>query len=194
MTQTARRRICVATLAASFVFPPASFGFETSNVLPLTGNIEFAFTPGDDATGVITRVVDDARTQILVQAFSFTHRDIAAALIRAKRRGVDVQVLADLDQIDATEYTLIPNLAEAGVPVFTDSEHAAAHNKVMIVDTDDKIPVLILGSFNFTFSAQFRNAENLVALRGNNELNRAYVANWKRHLTHSRAFGGSPRQ
>jgi phosphatidylserine/phosphatidylglycerophosphate/cardiolipin synthase-like enzyme len=89
---------------------------------------------------------------------------------------------------------MVPNLAKAGVPVFTDSEHAAAHNKVMIIDTDARMPVLLLGSFNFTFSAQFRNAENLLALRGNDELNRAYLANWKRHLTHSRAFGGSPRQ
>ncbi len=163
-------------------------GFEASDVVPGTGTIEYAFTPGDDAAGLIVRAIDGARFQILVQAFSFTHAGIAGALIRAERRGVEVKVIADAEQIDLIDHNVIPQLVEAGIPVFTDAEHAAAHNKVMVIDAGAKASVLITGSFNFTHAAQFRNAENLLVFRGNHELTRAYLDNWMRHLKHSTRF------
>ena len=163
-------------------------GFEASDIVPGTGIIEYALTPGDDAAGLIVRAIDGARFQILVQAFSFTHAGIAGALIRAERRGVDVKVIADAEQIDLIDHNVIPQLVDAGIPVFTDAEHAAAHNKVMVIDAGEIAPVLITGSFNFTHAAQFRNAENVLAFRGNHELTRAYLENWMRHLKHSSRF------
>jgi len=163
-------------------------GFETSDIAPGIGTIEYAFTPGDDAARLIVRAIDGARFQILVQAFSFTHIEIAGALIRAERRGVDVKVIADAEQIDLIDHNVIPQLVEAGIPVFTDAEHAAAHNKVMVIDAGTKAPALITGSFNFTHAAQFRNAENVLVFRGNHELTRAYLDNWMRHLRHSTRF------
>ena len=163
-------------------------GFETSDIVPGIGTIEYAFTPGDDAARLIVRAIDGARFQILVQAFSFTHAEIAGALIRAERRGLDVKVIADAEQIDLIDHNVIPQLVEAGIPVFTDAEHAAAHNKVMVIDAGTKAPALITGSFNFTHAAQFRNAENVLVFRGNHELTRAYLDNWMRHLRHSTRF------
>ena len=170
------------------VLAQPSRGFEASDIVPGTGTIEYAFSPGDDAAGLIVRAIDGAHLQILVQAFSFTHLEIARALIRAKRRGLDVQVIADLEQIELIDHNVIPQLVEAGLPVFTDAEHAAAHNKVMVIDAGANAPVLITGSFNFTHAAQFRNAENLLVFRGNHELTRAYLDNWMRHLKHSIRF------
>jgi phosphatidylserine/phosphatidylglycerophosphate/cardiolipin synthase-like enzyme len=163
-------------------------GFEGSDIVSGTGIIEYAFTPGDDAAGLIVRAIDGARFQILVQAFGFTHAGISGALIRAERRGVDVKVIADAEQIDLIDHNVIPQLVEGGIPVFTDAEHAAAHNKVMVIDAGEKAPVLITGSFNFTHAAQFRNAENLLVFRGNHELTRVYLDNWMRHLKHSTRF------
>jgi len=170
------------------VLAQPSRGFEASDIVPGTGTIEYAFSPGDDAAGLIVRAIDGAHLQILVQAFSFTHLEIARALIRAKRRGLDVQVIADLEQIELIDHNVIPQLFEAGLPVFTDAEHAAAHNKVMVIDAEANTPVLITGSFNFTHAAQFRNAENLLVFHGNHELTRAYLDNWMRHLKHSIRF------
>jgi phosphatidylserine/phosphatidylglycerophosphate/cardiolipin synthase-like enzyme len=53
------------------------------------------------------------------------------------------------------------------VPVWIDAEHAAAHNKVMVIDNGTADAAVITGSFNFTQAAQHRNAENLLILRGN---------------------------
>ena len=102
---------------------------------------------------------------------------------------MDVKVIADAEQIDLIDHNVIPQLVEAGIPVFTDAEHAAAHNKVMVIDAGTKAPALITGSFNFTHAAQFRNAENVLVFRGNHELTRAYLDNWMRHLRHSTRFG-----
>jgi phosphatidylserine/phosphatidylglycerophosphate/cardiolipin synthase-like enzyme len=149
-------------LALLLLAQPAR-GFEASDIVSGTGTIEYAFTPGDDAAGLIVRAIDGARLKILVQAISFTHTQIAGAPIRAERRGVDVQVIADAEQIELIDHNVIPQLAEAGIPVFTDAEHTAAHNKVIVIDAGANAPVLITASFKLTHAAQFRNVENGVS-------------------------------
>jgi phosphatidylserine/phosphatidylglycerophosphate/cardiolipin synthase-like enzyme len=62
------------------------------------GSIETAFTPGDAIDSLIVNAIDGARDEVLVQAYSFTHRRIARALVRARERGVAVSVLADREQ------------------------------------------------------------------------------------------------
>ncbi|HWQ39655.1 MAG TPA: phospholipase D family protein [Burkholderiales bacterium] len=161
---------------------------ETYDAIPGSGLIEYAFTPGSDAAGLIIRTLRGARNAVYVQAFSFTHVDIARALIEAHRRGVEVQVIADAGQTEKIEHNVISRLVRAGVPVMLDAEHVSAHNKVMVIDPDGEQPVVITGSFNFTFAAQYRNAENLLVLRGNRELARAYLDNWQRHREHARRY------
>ena len=175
----------LALLVASFAFLTHAFAFEPSKVIPATGTIEFAFTPGDDAAGLIVRTIDGARSQVLVQAFSFTHREIAEALVRAHHRGLDVQVIADRDQTELVASSAMQRLVGAGLPVFMDADHSAAHNKVIVIDHDAKQPTLITGSFNFTFAAQYRNAENVLVLHGNPDLTRAFFDNWQRHREHA---------
>ena len=60
-----------------------------------TGTVQVAFTPGDPVDDILIGVIGQARQQVLVQAFSFTHKAIARALVDAHRRGVRVEVLAD---------------------------------------------------------------------------------------------------
>lgn len=156
---------------------------------PLTlssrGDAQVAFTPGDDAGALVVDAIGQARRQILVQAYGFTHRDIAEALVAAKRRGLEVSVIADRQQAEKLETSLVDWLARQGVPVWIDGDHAAAHNKVMVLDPGTPQAALITGSFNFTHAAQYRNAENLLVLRDNPLLAQAYAANWRRHRAHS---------
>lgn len=65
-------------------------------------------------------------------------------------------------------------MSQAGVPVWIDNKVSIAHNKVMIVDNYE----LISGSFNFSQSAQTRNAENVLFIK-NPELAKMYATNWK---------------
>jgi phosphatidylserine/phosphatidylglycerophosphate/cardiolipin synthase-like enzyme len=153
--------------------------------LSARGTAQVAFTPGDDAASLVVEAVHRAKQQVLVQAYSFTHKDIAQALVDAYRRGIDVRVIADPEQHEHGVTSLVAWLAERGVPVWFDGEHAAAHNKVMVIDAGSVDAAVLTGSFNFTFAAQYRNAENLLLLRGNPTLAEAYAANWRRHRLHS---------
>lgn len=175
----------IAALALLLMEAAGVPALEPADAVPGSGVIEYAFTPGGEAAALVVRAIRSARAAVYVQAFSFTHKDIARALIAAHREGVKVEVIADSSQIELIEHNVIPMLAEAGVAVLVDGEHAAAHDKVMVIDPDTQRPAVITGSFNFTFAAQYRNAENLLVLRGNRELARAYYQNWQRHRTHA---------
>ena len=177
------RALAAALLGLCLAASPALAGEALR--LESRGDIQLAFTPGDDAAGLIVATLRAAKRQVLVQAYSFTHRDIAAALVAAQRRGVDVRVIADRLQSERLETSRLAWLAAQGVPVWLDGEHAAAHDKSMVVDAGTADAVVITGSYNFTHAAQFRNAENLLVLHGNPALAEAYAANWRRHRSHA---------
>jgi phosphatidylserine/phosphatidylglycerophosphate/cardiolipin synthase-like enzyme len=181
------RGICLVLGVCLIAIAPAQ-ARQASDAVAGSGIIEYAFTPGSDAAGLIIRTLSAARMEVYVQAFSFTHREIAQALIAAHARGVKVQVVADASQTELIEHNVLPMLARAGIPVVLDAEHASAHNKTMVIDPDGERPVVVTGSFNFTFAAQYRNAENLLVLRGNRELARAYLEDWRRHRMHARRY------
>lgn len=145
------------------------------------GTVEVLFSPHDDAEAAILRVLRAARHSVRVQAFLLTSRTIAAALIEASARGVRVEVLADSEQTLRGENSQIPLLAEAGIPVALEVQYAAAHNKIMLVDAEQSGGAVITGSYNYTYSARMRNAENVLILRGNSSVLRAYLDNWTRH-------------
>lgn len=156
--------------------------------LPAQGTIEVYFTPWDDAEGALLRTIQQARHTIHVQAYAFTSRNVAWALGEAKRRGVTVEMLMDREQFGKNEHSIVRTLHGAGIPVWFETRYAAAHNKVMVIDGEDRDPVVVTGSYNFTFSAQARNAENLIILRDNAPLARAYLDNWRRHRRDAEPF------
>lgn len=148
-----------------------------------TGTMEVAFSPKNGATDVVVNAIDAARKTIYVQAYSFTSKPIAQALVRARNRGVVVKAILDKSQ-KSERYTSATYLRNNDVPVWIDSAHAIAHNKVMVIDDD----TVVTGSFNFTAAAEDKNAENVMVLRGNKELSRLYKNNWDAHLSHSNTY------
>ena len=112
-------------------------------------------------------------------AYGFTATNLAEALVRAKRRGIDVTLIQDEKSAQNNRETL-PILFAAGIEVRSDGKHAIQHNKVMLIDDD----IVITGSYNFTKSAEKRNAENIMIVRSTYAAKR-YADNWKIHWDHS---------
>jgi phosphatidylserine/phosphatidylglycerophosphate/cardiolipin synthase-like enzyme len=160
----------------------------TAAPLPAAGTVEVMFSPWDDAEGALLQAIDGAKKTIRVQAFLFTSRPLAKALIDAHRRGIDVAVLADREMLRKGDNSQVPRLAAAGIPVWLEVRYAAAHNKVMLIDAAEADGIVATGSFNYTYSAQARNAENLLLLRGNRALAAAYLKNWRRHRAEALPF------
>ncbi|MBI4988182.1 MAG: phospholipase D family protein [Rhodocyclales bacterium] len=171
----------LAGLTLLLAQPVAAFDPRPATAHAAQGTVEILFSPHDDIEAAILRVLRGARHSIHVQAYLLTSRTLAAALIEAKARGVHVEVLADREQTARGENSQIPLLVAAGIPVALEVRYAAAHNKIVLVDAADAGGAVVTGSYNFTYSARTRNAENVVILRGNPPVLRAYLDNWKRH-------------
>jgi phosphatidylserine/phosphatidylglycerophosphate/cardiolipin synthase-like enzyme len=140
------------------------------------------FSPNGGCTAAIVKEITNARTEILVQAYSFTSAAIAKALVEAHKRGVKIEAILDKSQ-RSEKYTSASFLANSGIPTFIDARHAIAHNKIMIIDKT----AVITGSFNFTRAAEDKNAENLLIIQSK-ELARIYIDNWKKHRQHSELY------
>ncbi len=170
----------VTLLAGTATVLPAS-ARDCAHQPPATPATDVYFSPWDDAQQQLLKVLDEACSQVLVQAFLLTSREIAGGLLAAHRRGVNVQVLADARQHAEHPASLLPRLRDAGIPVWLESRYRNAHNKVVIIDAYSAVPVIVTGSYNFTWGAQHLNAENLLIIRGQPSLAERYARNWERH-------------
>lgn len=143
------------------------------------------FTPGDDCESRIAAEIDKAKADIRVQAYGFTSTKILGALRRALKRGVAVQAILDRTN-EQKRYAAAEYLRLAGAKVWIDDTVAIAHNKVIIVDWS----MVIGGSFNFTRSAQDRNAENVTFIRSD-AVAGMFLDNWRARMVASKVYEGS---
>jgi len=174
------RRTALA-LVQTVLFVGLAGSASASQTFRAQGEIELAFSPWDDPEKLLLDVVSKARHSLLVQAYAFTSRKFADALVAAHRRGVRVEVLADAGMNGRARGNAVPRLLAGGVPVAFETRYRAAHNKVVIADAEGPGCTVVTGSYNFTWSANNRNAENLLVLRAHCPLARSYRDNWRRH-------------
>lgn len=171
--------ICLLSCLLIVCLIPASIQADTFRDIP---SMDVYFSPRGGCTQAIVAEIEGARSEILIQAYSFTSVPIARALVSAHRRGVRVVAIMDRSQ-QGREYTSATFLVHAGISVYIDSVHAIAHNKIMIIDRKR----VITGSFNFTKAAEERNAENLQIVRSE-EVADLYRRNFDHHLSHSEFY------
>ena len=168
---------------------PVVSGAQTTVVpveVPLT-KIRAYFTPGQMVEQAISDEIEGARSEIRVQAYSFTNPVIVQALAEAQQRGVDIIVV--LDKSHRTQkYSAADFTSHAGILTLIDDRHAIAHNKIMIIDSK----VVITGSYNFTRAAEKSNAENIVIIESG-PIAEKYLQNWQKHRNHSQTYSPKDR-
>ena len=150
-----------------------------------TPNVTSCFTPAEACASEIIEKIEHSKSEIRVQAFEFTSEPIAAALVDAHRRGIDVAVILDKSAESNVPYRHkdADLFAHSGIPVSVDFRPRIAHNKVMIVDRH----IVITGSYNFTASAERRNAENVTFIESK-EVAARFLSNWNSRSRASRAY------
>jgi phosphatidylserine/phosphatidylglycerophosphate/cardiolipin synthase-like enzyme len=137
------------------------------------------FTPPIGGASGIVKQIDASKKSIKVMAYGFTSINLAEALVRAKKRGVDVALIQD-EKSSQNNREALQKLLDVGIEVRSDGKHAIQHNKVMVIDQD----VVITGSYNFTNSAETRNAENIMIVKSEYAARR-YLDNWNNHWEHA---------
>jgi len=172
------RILATVALGGLILFLAVPLGSATQT--PLTGSAEVFFSPNGGATEAIVRVIGSAKREVLVQAYNFTSVPIAKALLAAPKRGVKVEAVLDKSQ-RTQRYSSATFLTNAGIPVWIDSKHVIAHNKVILIDKQ----TVVTGSFNFTKAAEERNAENLLVIKGSGRVADSYLRNFESHKAHS---------
>jgi len=122
-------------------------------------SIEVYFSPDDGTQARLVALIDEADTSIYMLAYSFTADPIADALLAASGRGVTVAGVVETTQASGTggDFT---RLVDEGVNLELDGNPKNMHHKVLIIDGE----TVVLGSYNFSGSAEERNDENTLII------------------------------
>lgn len=150
---------------------------------------EVAFGPERGAEALIVKAIGSARTSLRVAAYAFSSPAIVKALVEAKKRGVDVQVVVDRKHNTGTDPKRIGRdalaaLAAAGIPARTNGDYRLHHDKFIVADACH----VQTGSWNYAESAN-RNSENVIVLWNSPETAASYLGHWASRFAQGAPFG-----
>ncbi len=117
--------------------------------------IENYFCPEDNCEQHVYDIISKAKNRIYFMTFSFTS-DKLGDLIVEKSRNVEVKGIFEKTQA-STEYSEYNKMKELNV--ILDKNSGFMHHKVFIVDD-----IVVLGSYNPTFSGNSQNDENILII------------------------------
>jgi len=120
---------------------------------------EAYFSLYDNPQKAIIENINQAEAFINIAMYIFTDREIALPLVKARERGVKVRLYLDKDQVEY-KYSQSRFLAQKGIKTRVSNNNYIMHNKFAIIDNR----TLLTGSYNWTFSANHRNDENLMVI------------------------------
>lgn len=146
-----------------------------------TKKINICFTPPSGCGSLIAKEIVKARDTIYMQAYNLTSKSIIFQLKRAYLRGVSVNILVDGGNLSDNK-NIYRDLKNAGINILFDKMSGIAHNKVIIID---ELKV-VTGSFNFTKSADYKNAENVLLIE-DAKISYKYLQNWKKRWNISKS-------
>ncbi|MBJ9920551.1 MULTISPECIES: phospholipase D family protein [Burkholderia cepacia complex] len=157
-----------------------------------TCSSEVGFSPEGSAARLVADVLDRAHSRVRLAAYTFTSPDVVRRLIAAKRRGVDVAVIADAKENTGgrgarSGQAALNLLVEAGIPVRTVSAYAIHHDKYIVADSE----TVETGSYNYSTAAARRNSENAVVIANCPSLAGAYEAHWQSRWSQGEPYRSS---
>lgn len=130
--------------------------------------LQIYFSPEDNFQAKLIQLINNSKKSVYFMIFAFTQRDVADALVDAKNRGVEVVGVFDEGFNNQNSYSLYSYLKNKGVDVKLDGNSFKLHDKVMMIDDE----IVVTGSYNFTNSANSKNAENSIVIKNKKIYNR----------------------
>ena len=132
------------------------------------------FAPKDETIPPLLNEIKSAEKSIYFMAFAFTHDKLGKAIRDRFKSGITVEGVFEQRQID--EHSEYESMKNAGIPIIADDKDGTMHHKVIIIDGK----TVITGSYNFSRNAETRNSENLLIIKGNQEIAREYLDEFNR--------------
>lgn len=112
------------------------------------------------ALSTLIDLINKAQNSLQVAMFTWTHPALTDAIIKAKKRGIDVTVVIDNNQGQGAGAEVVHRLREAGVRTHLSRSAGLLHYKMAIIDE----AILVIGSANWTRSAFVRNDDCFIVL------------------------------
>ena len=166
--------------------------FLTTPVWPalVTDQGSVYFSPDDNLEKRLVHLIEEENKSIYVAIYCLTHREIGEALIKAKKRGVDVQVI--VDKYSLKMKSPLAKMVDSGISVSVwdskgpgnkNNTRALMHNKFCVLGDE----IVWTGSFNFTYQADRVHQENVIVLK-NSEM----ATEFKKQFNHIKMRGCLP--
>jgi len=134
----------------------------------ITQHATVYFSPEDHLDKRLIDEIYKETKSVCVCIYTFTHRGVAEALIEAKKRGVDVEII--VDRFSVKIKAQLQKLAAAGISIHVwdpdrfkrkASHRPLMHNKFCVFGSDK----VWTGSFNFTDEASKIHQENALVIQ-----------------------------
>ncbi|KAJ2493426.1 hypothetical protein IWW37_000515 [Coemansia sp. RSA 2050] len=121
--------------------------------------IKSLFFPSEESFGELVSFLDSARTSLDICVFNITDNDLARAIGNAKKRGVNVRIITDDEQLKCQGNDVERLEEQYGIPFKTDRDPTKfMHSKFAIIDRR----AVWAGSYNWTVGARRSNNESAI--------------------------------
>jgi phosphatidylserine/phosphatidylglycerophosphate/cardiolipin synthase-like enzyme len=137
--------------------------------------VDTYFSPDDGVQAILVDILSEAQESIYFMAFSFTADPLGDVIRQRAENGVTVAGVMDDEQVASNTGTEFDPFRQAGLDVYRDGNPGQMHHKIMIVDES----IVIVGSYNFSNSAETRNDENLLVIYSE-EIAAQFIGEFKR--------------
>jgi phosphatidylserine/phosphatidylglycerophosphate/cardiolipin synthase-like enzyme len=148
------------------IAPTSDTNFHATSTAPSTWLQVYFSDPGSPNAGnyeggpdkYLATALDEAQFTVDVAIYSLNLWSIRDALIRAHKRGVNVRMVMESDNMDVKE---VQDLKDAGIPIHGDQHEGLMHNKFMVIDHS----AVWSGSLNYTVGSAYKDNNNLVFIQ-----------------------------
>ena len=120
--------------------------------------IEVLYAPNDAPLDRVVTLYQQAKRYIYVSVYGLTYPRAVAALVAAKKRGVDVRMLTDQERTqELKQHSALETLRLAGIPIRVNQHDGLMHLKQVVIDDE----INTSGSMNHTTSGNLYNDERM---------------------------------
>lgn len=137
------------------------------------GQLEVLFSPKGGCRDEIIEAINRAEKSVYIQAVTFSDSHLIRALLEARERGVDCELILDRSS-EKTRLRAATILARDDISVLVDHGHRASNTNLILIDGE----LALVGSYSFTRSSETANAEHLMIIREMPEVFARFAGNY----------------
>lgn len=163
MRNVLRVALIIALLVVSLYTPAVVCAWPHFQVPTDRLSVYFTRSASDDPATALIALYSGvpAGGYIYIDIYSLTHPSIVRAILKTKKRGVQVFIITDSEQSQKTnERAALKILSGSGIPIKTNTFNGYMHMKVSIINGQ----WITTGSYNYSSAASSRNKENLLVI------------------------------